>query len=91
MKDNGNNNIFNNQVKTEDVYKNMNSTDISKSDIKEIIKLNFLNDLEVSKPKSEIKNEIMKIDSLKDLKDSEDSEPGSLNTIEIVKHENNME
>ena len=83
------------------------SIDISKSDIREIIELNFfddLDDLETSntkKVKIEEDKDIVKIESLEEVKDikvedlqeSELSEniAGSSDLIEIVKHEINVD
>ena len=84
-----------------------NSQDISKSEIREIIKLNFFNDLDdldipnSKKVKIEEDKDIVKIESLEevkdikveDLQDSEFSEniAGSSDLIEIVKHEINFD
>ena len=81
--------------------------DISKSDIKEIIKLNFFDDLDdldipnSKKVKIEEDKDIVKIESseevkdikVEDLQDSEFSEniAGSSDLIEIVKHEINVD
>ena len=83
------------------------SIDISKSDIREIIELNFFNDLDdldipnSKKVKIEEDKGIVKIESLEevkdikveDLQDSELSEniAGSSDLIEIVKHEINVD
>ena len=83
------------------------SIDISKSDIREIIELNFFNDLDdldipnSKKVKIEEDKDIVKIESLEEVKDikvedfqdSEFSEniPGSSDLIEIVKHEINVD
>ena len=84
-----------------------NSPDISKSEIREIIKLNFFNDLDdldtpnTNKVKIEEDKDIVKLESseeVKDIKveDFQESQlneivPGSLDLIEIVKHEINSD
>lgn len=81
------------------------SIDISKYDIREIIQLNFFDDLEdldiPNSKKVKTEEDIVKIESLEevkdikveDLQDSEFSEiiPGSIDLIEIVKHEINVD